>query len=194
MTSSSEYPKRIGITGSPGTGKKSTGIELARATGLQLLLINDFAIENNFGTYKDKEFVVDLKKLSRAIDTKNKIVCGHLLPYLIPKSRMDFVVVLRCSPANLRMRYLKRKYNESKIRENLEAEMIGLISAKALEVYGLRKLAEFDTSKSTAESIARRILATMRGKSAPEFGRIDWLSSQYSSRELMRQLKAIPKP
>jgi adenylate kinase len=182
----SEYPNRIGITGSPGTGKKSVGVELARMTGLDLLLINDFAIRNGFGTFEVGEFIVDLNKLGRAIDTRGKIVSGHLLPYVIPKSKMDFVAVLRCPPDVLRRRYLERRYNDSKISENLEAEMIGVIAAKALEVYGLSKLAEFDTSKATPALVARRIFATIKGNSTRQFGKIDWLSPHYSSREVMR--------
>lgn len=187
------HPSRIGVTGSPGTGKKSVGIELARMTGLDLLLINDFAIKNDYGVSKRGEFIVDLEKLRRTIDTKNKVVCGHLLPYVISNSKLDFVAVLRCSPVLLRKRYLNRKYSDSKIRENLEAEMIGVIAADALRVYELSKIAEFDTSKSTPASMARRILATIRGKTTAQFGKIDWLSSQYSSREVMRYSKSHSK-
>jgi adenylate kinase len=190
---SPEFQSRIGITGSPGTGKKSIGVELARLTGLDLLLINDFAIRKKFGIFEEGEFIVDLNKLGRTIDTRNKIVCGHLLPYLIPRSKIDFVAVLRCSPATLRKRYLKREYNESKISENLEAEMIGVIAAKSLQVYGLRKLAEFDTSRSNPASVARRILASIRGKTARQFGKIDWLASQYSSHEVLRYSKSHSK-
>lgn len=193
LTTEVSYPTRVGITGSPGTGKKSVGLELARISGLDLLLINEFAIKRKLGTIEDKEFIVDVKKVRRSIDTRRKVTCGHLLPYVIPKSKIDFVAILRCSPVVLRRRYLKRNYDESKIKENLEAEMIGVISSKALEIYGKSKVGEFDTSKATPTVVARRIIETLKGIRKPQFGKIDWLSSQSFSQELIRYSKSDSK-
>ena len=193
LRADSRYPTRVGITGSPGTGKKSVGLELARISGLDLLQINDFAKEKEFGIVDDKEFIVDVKLVRRSIDPRDKIVCGHLLPYVIPKSKIDFVAILRCSPRVLRKRYLERKYSEPKIKENIEAEMIGVIASKALEIYGKSKLGEFDTSKTTPAVVARRIIETLKGNRKPEFGKIDWLSSQSSSQELIEHSKSHSK-
>jgi len=192
------FPTRIGITGSPGTGKKSVAIELAKISGLNLLLVNDFAIKHGLGAMRDKEFVVDLERARRAIDTDGRIICGHLLPYIVPKSKLDFVVVLRCSPVVLKKRYAKRGYSPEKISENLEAEMIGVISEKALSVYGSKKLIEFNTTRTRLPvRVAKRVFEMMKGDSAPTFGRVDWLSSQRSHGALIKsfsRLKPITKP
>jgi adenylate kinase len=168
---------RIGITGSPATGKKAVGKLLSDLTGLQYVSINDYAITNHFAEQVGKEYVVDTHRLRGKIDTKSKIVSGHLLPYVIPDKTIDLVVVLRCSPNVLRKRYESRKYSEKKTRENVESELIGLISAACGGAYQLRKIAEFDTSKTKPETTARKILDIIKGQKEPSFGSIDWLST-----------------
>lgn len=190
-------PTRIGITGSPGTGKKTIARELAKITGLELVHINDFAIEHSLGIWCGKEFYVDLGRTKKRIDTKRRIICGHLLPYLVPDSKIDFVIVLRCSPKILRRRYVARKYSSEKIVENLEAEMIGVISEKAMSVYSKKKLIEVDTTRTkNPANVARRILRTIETHREGSFGRVDWLS-QRSARALIESLagsKLITKP
>ena len=159
--------------------------ELAKISGLNLLLINDFAIKHRLGFRRNKEFVVDLRKAREKIDTDGRIICGHLLPYIVPSSKLDFVVVLRCSPDTLKKRYLKRGYSGRKITENLEAEMIGVIAEKAMSVYGLEKLIEFDTSRTRApKRVAIRIFETIQGDK----------SSLLSGRLIGFPLSALPKP
>jgi len=192
------FPARIGITGSPGTGKKSVAIELAKLSGLNLLLINEFVMKHRLGAMRNKEFVVDLERARRAIDTNGRIICGHLLPYIVPKSELDFVVVLRCSPDVLKKRYARRGYSQEKINENLEAEMIGVIAEKAMSVYGSKKLIEFNTTRTRVPGrVSKRVFEIMKGDSPPTFGRVDWLSSQRSRGALIKsfsRLKPITKP
>lgn len=173
-----QIPYRIGITGSPGTGKKTVGRVLAEITGREFLSISEYAIIRKFGTFKDKEFEVDLLRTKRSIDARGKIVCGHLLPYVLPSSSLDFVAILRCSPTVLRKRYIARSYPESKIAENLEAEFIGVVASEALSVYGRRRLAEFDTTRTkNPRTVAKRILEAMRDNRLRHFGQIDWMRS-----------------
>jgi adenylate kinase len=178
----------IGITGSPGTGKKTVGLVLARMTGLEFLSINDFAIAHSYGHWQRSEFIVDLRKTRDSINTRGKIVCGHLLPYLIPKSKLDFVAVLRCAPRELAKRYLSRKYSKQKTKENLESELIGVIAAETVLVYGLEKTAEFDTSRTKPKSVAKKILETVRGERKRCFGEIDWMASLASFRAFLESL------
>jgi adenylate kinase len=177
VSTSSDYSKfRIGLTGSPGTGKKTVAKILAEKTDLTFFSINDFAIENSIAERSGKEFLIDPLRLKNKIKTRGRIVVGHLLPYVIPNRDLDLVIILRCSPAVLRTRYLPRKYSEEKIRENIEAEMIGLISAECARVYNSKKLAEFDTSRTKPTTTARKAIDIINGRAMPTFGSIDWLS------------------
>lgn len=179
---------RIGITGSPGVGKKSVGSELAKITGKPLISINDFAISHGYGKRKNAEFEVDEVRLFGKIPTENSIVVGHLLPYVVKKNQLDFVAVLRCSPGALKKRYDRRGYSRSKLEENVEAEVLGVIPYKALQTFGSSKLSEFDTTRSTPKAAAMKILDTIIGKRPKQFGTIDWLSHADSPNSLIRAL------
>lgn len=176
---------RIGITGSPATGKKSVGLELAKITGLKFVSVNEFAINGGFGGWVGDEFVVDIRRLRGRIDTKNKIVVGHLLPYVVPRSKLDFVAILRCSPLVLKRRYKRRGYSQSKTIENLEAEMIGDVASASLSAYGIHKLAEIDMTRIRSPSgVANRILDMSIGVKPRSFGKVDWLSNIHSATKL----------
>src|ERR1700730_4183219 len=87
------FPQRIGITGSPGTGKKTIGQELAKKLGLEFFSINDHAIAEKWGNWNLNEFEVDQKKVSGEIPTKNRVIAGHLLPYIVPNKHLDWVFI-----------------------------------------------------------------------------------------------------
>jgi adenylate kinase len=166
---------RIGITGSPGTGKKSVGKVLARLLGLHFLSLSDYAVEKKFGKWLGREYLVDPSKIRRArIKTLNTVVTGHLLPYVLHRKDLDFVAVLRCSPEVLKVRYRKRHYSESKSLENLLAEALDIISFEALKTFGPKKVAEFDTSHKSASLSAKAIVQTMRGKKRRSYGKVKW--------------------
>jgi len=188
---------RIGITGSPGTGKKSVGLELARLTGLKFISLNEVAIKNRIGRWKDGEFLVDISKLRRKkIETRGKIIVGHLLPYVIPASNLDFVAILRCSPNVLKKRYSSRGYSRSKTEENLEAELLGIISFKALQAYGRSKVGEFDTTRTrNPVRTALLILKTMLGERSKRYGIEKWSTGAAKSpNRLLAAVRAVESP
>ena len=72
-----------------------------------------------------------LEKLNNLVQDKlvdNMIVEGHFAHLM---DNMDHIIVLRCDPRELRKRMEKRNYSEIKIKENLEAEALGLIYSEA---------------------------------------------------------------
>lgn len=172
--------RRIGITGSPGTGKKTVGVELAKILGYEFVPLNDLAIKKGMGRWvkrprMEKEFVVDSKKLSRQmIPTRNRIVAGHLLPYVMKRSSLDFIAILRTNPAVLKERYKPRKYTSAKTKENLTAEALDLISFDALRVFGRNKVSEFDTSHTKPATVAQAIVETIENKRERRYGICAW--------------------
>ncbi len=180
---------RIGITGTPGAGKKSIGKELSKLTGLDLVSLSDIAIQNKQGRWKRGEFQVDVSRVKGKIETRDKIVCGHLLPYLVPSKDMDFVAILRCSPIVLKKRYIERGYSRAKIRGNLESELLDLIAVKSLEVYGQKKVSEFDTTRTKRpRTTALKILATLQGRMGRKFGIAKWSAMSRSSPHVLYRL------
>ncbi|MGI0080000.1 MAG: adenylate kinase family protein [Nitrososphaerales archaeon] len=181
---------RVGLAGSPGTGKKSVGKELSKLTGLDFVSLNEIAIKRKIGRRSNGEFVVDIQKLRKLrIDTRGRIISGHLLPYVIPTDRLDFVAILRCSPRVLRRRYLARGYSMRKTEENVEAELLDIVSFKCLESYGRRKVAEFDTTRiRNPETVAKRIMDTLKRKIPRRYGVASWSLMASRSPKSLRKL------
>ena len=127
----------IFITGTPCTGKTT----LASRLNGRLIKINDLAISHGFvmGTDKQKGYkVIDIEKLSRHVDELTRD-CDELLIFEGHLTHLcdgaDKVIVLRVSPEVLKKRLEARDYPDSKVRENLEAEALGVCSAEAFEKY-----------------------------------------------------------
>jgi adenylate kinase len=181
----------IGITGSPGTGKKTVARALSQLTGLRVISLNSLAIKMESGRKVNGEFVVNIQKLRRQkIPAGGRIIVGHLLSLVVPKSALDFVAILRCSPGVLRRRYLARGYSEEKIKENITAEVLDLVSYATIKKYGRGKVSEFDTTKPRDPIIvADRILQTIEGKRPKQYSIANWSErASRSNKSLLRIL------
>jgi adenylate kinase len=108
------------------------------------------------------------------------------LPYVLAKSQIAKVVVLRCEPAVLRRRLMARGYSGPKITENLEAELIGTIAFDAYATFGTERTTEYDTTHSRPEQTARSVLEFVLGREPPS-PRVDW-SPHYDSAAKLRSL------
>ena len=58
--------------------------------------------------------------------SKNMIISGHLLPEVLDSTKVDQVIILRCSPIILWSRLLSRNYSLNKIKDNFESELLDL--------------------------------------------------------------------
>jgi adenylate kinase len=172
------------------------GAELARLTGLRFISLNDLAPERKLGKRESGEFVVDISRLRKEVGrvkTDKAVLCGHLLPLVLSRGSLDFVAVLRCSPSVLRRRYLERRYPESKIGENLEAEVLDLVSAEAVRVFGPEKVSEFDTTRiRKPRTVAARILETLRRQRKRCFGTVNWSDAARKDPESLVRLLDPP--
>src|SRR3989338_8543106 len=146
----------IALTGTPGTGKTSVASELARRGWIHLELSKLVKKEKLYSGWdkKRKTWIVDEIKL------KNIAVDSHI-SHILPTKFFSAVFVLRCAPAVLEKRLKSKKWSKEKIRENVEAEIIGLIEWEAKQkhkkvfVINLRK----NSVQATANAILRKISA-----------------------------------
>jgi adenylate kinase len=176
----------VGVTGSPGTGKKSVSPLLAATLRLKCLSINDLARECGALAPGEGSVDVDLlrSKISKMVPGP-ALIHGHLLPYVLEPGSVRKVVVLRCAPGVLKTRLRARGYPARKVEENVEAELIGVVSADAYGAFGSAKTFEFDTTQSSPVEAAERIARSMRkGRPTP---RIDW-TLRYDSGAKLRSL------
>ena len=176
----------IGITGTPGTGKKSIAPIVAERLGARCLSLNELAM--SYGLATRESGAVDTKKLRAKINrylSGNAVVHGHLLPYVLPPSAVSKVVVLRCEPGVLKERLRIRGYGSSKIVENVEAELIGVISSDAFDTYGRTRTREVDTTGASPVDMAGAVEVALANPR--EVPRIDW-TLDYDSGAKLRLL------
>ena len=167
------------ITGTPCTGKTTIASKLKG----RLIKINDVAINHGFilGVDEKKGYkVIDTEKLSDYVyeiiqnSTENLIFEGHLSHLC---SGADKVIVLRVRPEILEKRLAQRGYSQSKIRENLEAEALGVCSAESYDKY-TDKVYELDVSDLTVDeavSLVEDVIENGGDYPAGSVDFMDWL-------------------
>lgn len=130
---------RIAITGVPATGKTTVAKLLAKKLGLEYVDLNKLAEEKNLYTGYDKKRqvkVVDVEKIDRELKDKDNVVLDSHYSHLLS---VDKVIVLRLNTKELRKRLEKRGYPESKIMENLQAEIMEVIESDIEEGWRIDK-------------------------------------------------------
>ncbi|HVL86896.1 MAG TPA: AAA family ATPase [Candidatus Thermoplasmatota archaeon] len=180
----------LALTGVPGTGKSAVARALG-AHGWQVLDLNAWirgpgSREPGVVLGRDPQrdsLEVDERALARALERTLRsahadlVVEGHLAHHLVP---LDFVVVLRCAPSELRRRLAARGWPPEKAAENAEAEALDVITAEVAELRTRELLcAEFDTTGRDAASLAAEIDAlarrpTAEALNAHPLGACDW--------------------
>ena len=172
----------IALTGTPGIGK-TTVSEVLKQRGYKILDLNNFIKEKGLRGDKDidrSSFEVDTRHLKEVYHRENlnpDLVEGHLAHHL----SLSPTVVLRCSPSELEKRMNKKGWNEDKIEENLEAEMLDTILIESLEI--CEDVYEIDTTGKSPKEVASAIEEIMQGKVENyEPGSIDW-SEEFLSRQ-----------
>ena len=171
---------KISISGTPCTGKTEVSKLLSKKLNYKLIQVNELAEKLNAFTGYDKKReckILDMDKLEKEINKLkgNVIIEGHI-SHLFP---VDLVIILRCNPEVLKKR-LEKRYpsNLSKVQENLEAEIFGVITSEA--VMNNKKVYEIDTSDKSVEESVNEILKILEGKTEEfKVGRIDWLEKYY---------------
>ena len=166
---------RVALTGAPGTGKTTLAAlldssfsvhavrDLAEACGALGPLEGDGAHE------------VDLDVLLQHVQSlrSDVLIEGHLSHHLRP----DVIVVLRCAPEALSHRLEARGYDTSKVRANVEWEMLGGVHAEIQDAGLDVPVLELDSSTLEVEAMAERVRSWCDGgfpsSNAPF---IDWLA------------------
>jgi adenylate kinase len=182
----------VGITGTPGTGKKTIAPLVASRMGLSCISLHDLAVTSGIIRRADNDTEVDTAALGKFIAkhvSGSALLYGHLLPYVLMSHDLRRVAVLRCEPKTLKRRLLARGYPPEKVVENVEAELIGVLSTDSMVAFGRRKTAEFDVTASEPSAATKAISEFLEGskEAAP---RIDWTFG-YASASKLRSLLPV---
>lgn len=191
--------KTIVISGTPGCGKTSVSKKLAERLNAKIIPLNKLAIsktlspeyDDNRETYivDTNEFLPLLKNEIERIQKKNPdfiIIEGHFSD-IVPERYINFVFILRCDPDELYKRLEKKGYKLQKIRENVQAEILGNCVNYFIEKGIKMPLFEIDTTNKNIETIAKMIIGVVvENENAENYkvGNIDWLEKLYKEDRL----------
>jgi len=165
------------ITGNPGVGKHTIAdLFVKQNSSYQIFDINKFVIEKGFGKQTEDGIEVDTKKLKNEIQKLNldkSLIVGHLAPYVLDESNIGFVIILRKNPYELIKIYEKRKYQNSKIKENAGSEVLGVIANDSITSFGKKKSFEVNATDKTPEIILKKIQDIINNQENGDI--VDWL-------------------
>ena len=127
-----------------------------------------------------------LEKEIRLAD-KAVIIDGHYSHELLDEKEVTLVILLRKAPWELQEILQKRNYNNKKILENLESEIMGVIAEEARERYPLEKIYEVDTTGKSIDDLVQEIIMVINGEITTNPKLIDWLTYPETMSVLMNK-------
>lgn len=169
----------ICITGTPGVGKTSISHRLSEELDGNLVEVNRLAEEKDLFIGEDPVRgykIVDIPSLCKEIvnvidDDSFNIVEGHLSHYC---KICDLVIVLRLHPRILFQRLEKRGYDERKVKENVEAEALGVCAYEAYQLHD-DMVHEIDTTGLSLDEVLDEIIRVIKGEKPCTFGSVDFV-------------------
>ena len=139
------------LTGTPGTGKTS----LKKHLNKKIISLSEYYEQASEGKSDNGEWIVDIEKLDNILQDED---CNFFEGNFSHKlDKIDKVIVLRCDPQILEKRLESRNYSKNKVRENLEAEAIGLIYSEAIEIRDRANVFQVDNSTRKPQETANII-------------------------------------
>lgn len=158
--------KTIAVTGSVGSGKTKVSKKLAKKLNYGYIDVNRLIQKNKLSSGYDRKRkckIIDIKKLNNFLinlikkSKQNLIIDSHLSHYS-PRECVDLCIVTKCDLKVLKKRLEKRKYNEAKIRENLDCEIFDVCLNEAKEAK--HKILVIDTTKGiNISEISKKVLS-----------------------------------
>ncbi|HYM40698.1 MAG TPA: adenylate kinase family protein [Thermoplasmata archaeon] len=163
----------VAVTGTPGTGKTSACDVLARR-GYAVVDLDDLARKGGYVVGRDEARQtdeVDVDALREHLRIPSKV--AFLRSHYSHRMDVDLAIVLRCRPSVLGKRLEARGWPPEKVRENVEAEAIDVITQEAAE--RLPRVYEVDTTTLNSDQTADAVLGILQGRTkGRELGSVDW--------------------
>ena len=129
------------ITGTPGTGKTTLAEQAAEKIGFRYISVGALVKSHECFEGKDDEFdtwILDEDKLCDVMEgmlAEGGCIVDYHSPEVFPERWFDLVLVLRCNTEILFDRLTARGYSEKKRNENMECEIMQVVTEEARESY-----------------------------------------------------------
>jgi len=175
----------LAIVGTPGVGKSSVSSMLALRLGGVHVSLGDLIKQEGLSCGFDKKretLIADVKKVNKRVEEIVKhsegyvIVDGHFAMDIVVKKDVFLAFVLRRDPDELEKVLQKRGFKESKVAENVAAEILDVCLFDALKAYGEEKVCEVDASSKAVEEVVEEIVQIIDGRRRCRVGAVDWLT------------------
>lgn len=188
------------ITGTPGVGKSSISSLLASRIGGEVISVGKLVEEEKLHLGWDDErktYIADIDAVSKRIGEIIKakhgtiIIEGHYAVHVVPPEKVNLVFVLRRDPRELRKVLESRLYDQRKIQENLAAEILDVCLFDAVNICGVERVSEVDTTGKNLDEVVEEMVMLIEGKKRRRVGIVDWLGMLESEGELDEYLKDL---
>lgn len=154
------------ITGTPGTGKTSTAQLAAERSGFKWINVGDLVKLHECHEGKDGEFdsyILDEDKLCDVMEpimAEGGCIVDFHSPEFFPERWFELVLVLRTQTEVLYDRLESRGYSDKKRSENMECEIMEIVSEAAKESYAAEIVHELQSNTvEELESNVERVLS-----------------------------------
>jgi len=176
----------IVITGNPGVGKHTVTKKISEILNFPIIDIN--IIAKDLGLFEKNENTndVDTQKLGKILREEKlneKIVVGHLAPYVLEKDQVKIIIILRRNPYDLESVYKERNYSETKIKENTGSEILGIITHDTIKKFK-EKAFQIDVSEKNIQKVTDKVLEIISKKEGNET--VDWLNLVTKNNDLKK--------
>jgi adenylate kinase len=121
----------------------------------------------------------------------NIIIEGHFAVDVVPPEYIDIAFVLRRDPKELKRILINRSYKESKIMENVAAEILDVCLYDAVSMCGASKVCEVNVTSRDINDVVQEILDVLNGVRERRIGIIDWLGKLESEGKLDEYLREL---
>jgi len=171
------------IAGTPGVGKTSLAKVLAGIFNAKHIDLSELTISKKLFSYYDEEresYVINenavVDEVLKLVKSEERIIIDTHYPEILPSSIVDKVIVLRLNPLILEERLRRKNWSWKKIRENVLAEILSVVSINAIEKFGPNKVYEIDATGKSINEIAEIAVKIISGEYGHKQGTsIDWL-------------------
>lgn len=175
----------IVVTGTPGTGKTRFSKTLAKEIQAEYIPLTEYVTKNKLYLAIDRNRASKIIDLNRTRKNIRGLLSGspglviidtHVPEGVVDREAVKQVFVLRCHPRILKKRLRAKGWNQRKTRENLLAEILDICLVSSINYYGLRRVAQLNTSQNSLKSniaLAKRILMNSASKGKTS---LDWIT------------------
>ncbi|HDN76016.1 MAG TPA: AAA family ATPase [Acidilobales archaeon] len=174
-------PNIIVISGVPGVGKSAVAKALAKALNGHHVELSKVVIDKGLYLSYDEEtlsYIINEEKVKEYVRELSRqhelVIIDSHYGEIIDDDLIIKIFVLRMNPLRLIKRLKKRGWPKKKVKENLEAEALGVCLINALESHPEEKVCEIDVTGKSVKEVVDIIIEMLSTSCKPLY--IDWFS------------------